>query len=1087
MSNIKLLLFLGLIFILSCQPTTSSDTLFHEMPNRKTGITFKNILRETKEFNVLKYSYFYNGGGVAIGDLNNDDLPDIYFTGNLMASHLYLNKGDWEFEEIAEDAGVAAAGLWNTGVTLADVNGDGWLDIYVCRSAAVDPNARRNLLFINNGDLTFTEQAFQWGIADPAYSTQAAFFDYDQDNDLDLFLLNHSVPEYSNFQTSIGRFKAIDNPNYGDKLYRNDGGKFVDVTKSAGIITNVLGFGLGVTIDDFNGDNWLDIYVSNDFNEEDYYYLNNQDGTFTESLSMGMDHVSLFSMGADAADVNNDGQMDLLTLDMLPEDNYRIKMTSGADNHDKYRLLLQQGFYPQSMRNMLQLNRGGGQFQEIGQIAGVSNTDWSWSALFADYDLDGWQDLFVTNGYLRDYTNMDFLSYTVDLKLKTDQSGEEVDVENILEKMPKIDVPNRMFKNSGALKFEDVGNEWGFGKARLSNGAAYGDLDNDGDLDLVINNVNEIATVYRNQTLEQKSGNFCKIKLISKDPVIGAKVEVITNQDNIIRRLMPTRGYQSSVEPILHYGLGNKATSIGNILVTWTDGKMEQFGPQPINEYLKLEKGAGNSGDFSVDDFPTVFSPIDLPIFKHQEDNFNDFKVQGLLPKFYSRQGPPITKGDVNGDGWPDLIVGGAKDQPLQVLLASRNGSFTSTSASIWKEDQSYEDTGLKLIDVDGDQDLDLVVVSGGNYVKDGDPAYQARLYLNNGKGRWTKSNGLGAISINANTITGGDFDNDGDADLFIGGLYAGWQYPFPSGNRLLINDGKGTFSTAKIPSLESIHVSEAEFIDFNQDGQMELVTVGEWEPLSIWTYQNGGWSRFYKGQESGWWNTLKCVNLDNDPELEIIAGNYGLNSQLIATKDQPLINYYADFDQNGSVDPILTCYNGGESYPFLSRDDVLSQLPGLKKYFTDYQSYAQYTSKDLLEKLETYESDTINYLQTVIYDWNGKKFTPIVLPKEIQVSSVHSIEAIDIDQDGDKDLIFTGNDLYNRVKIGEMDANHGVLLQNLGNLEFNIIPNQLSGLSLKGAVRSCQTLTIKGEDYLFFGINDSELKGYVLNTNQIQ
>lgn len=1072
---LAIICYLGSGLLLSC--SEGEKTLFERLSEGKTGISFQNTLKESEEFNVLTYSYFYNGGGVAIGDINNDSLPDIYFTGNLVSSHLYLNKGDFDFDNIAEEAGVSASGYWNTGVTMVDINNDGWLDIYVCRSAASNPQFRRNLLFINNKDLTFTEKASEYGIDDPAYSTQATFFDYDRDGDLDLFLLNHSQKEYSNFQTTIGLYKNRNNTYFGDKLYKNENGKFVDVSKEAGIISNVLGFGLGVSVADFNEDGWMDIYVSNDFNEEDYLYINQQNGSFKESIRGYMNHVSLFSMGSDAADINNDGKTDLITLDMLPADNYRIKMTSGADNADKYKLLLGQGFHKQTMRNMLQINEGNGVFNEIGQYSGISNTDWSWSALFADYDLDGWQDLFITNGYLRDYTNMEFLSYTVDQKLK---SSEEPDLQALLSKMPKIEVPNRIFKNLEGNQFKDSGKEWGIKQAYLSNGAAYGDLDRDGDLDLVVNNINDFASIYRNNAIELGLGSSSIVILESSKAKIGSKVELFAAGSRQQRVLMPNRGYQSSVEPILHFGISDPNSGIDSIRVQWPDGNIEIFGPQKLGK-IRLSQGKGRLVSSKESDPASLFIEADVLEYQHKEDDFNDFKIQSLLPKYYSRQGPAIHVSDLNGDKLQDVIIGGALGQETQIFWGTRSGKLELQDIPDLVLDKTYEDIDLLSTDIDSDGDQDLVVLSTRHKVPDNDQNYALRLYVNEGNKKFRRSDSFPALAIHASSITSGDFDQDGDLDFFVGSAYAQGKYPSPGGNYILLNQGGEQFSLIQDLPFQDMHISEANWVDCDKDQVEELILIGEWERLSIWAFDDGEWILEKEANELGWWNSVLCVNLDGDPELEIVCGNWGLNSQLNASESEPIINYYGDFDNNGSIDPIMTSYHDHISYPFLPRDDMLGQLASLKKNFPDYTSYASFTSEDLKQLFPNYMTDTINFLKTIIYDIKENKLVPIELPAEAQLSTIHAISIIDYDKDGDSDLILSGNDLNNRVKIGEIDANHGLLLENQGNLKFQALTSEASGFKVKGAVRDSEILKIGEKTFILFGVNDGKLKSYQL------
>ncbi len=1079
----RILLYPILLILLFSGCNEPTDGLFTRMPSGKSGITFKNTLKESDAFNVMKYGYFYNGGGVAIGDVNNDGLSDIYFTGNLVASHLYINEGQWKFKNMAAEAGIEAAGLWNTGVNMIDINDDGWLDIYICRSAAKDPDARRNLLFINKtseeGKITFEEQGAAYGLNDQGYSTQSAFLDYDRDGDLDMYLLNHSVQEFANYTSYLRSLKGRSNDDYGDKLYRNDGGKFTDVSKEVGIKSNVLGFGLGVSIGDFNHDTWPDIYVSNDYNEEDYLYINDGNGAFSDQLTEHLDHASLFSMGSDAGDLNNDGMTDLVTLDMLPTNNYRIKLTSGADNFDKYQALLEQGFYRQSMRNMLHLSQGEA-FAEVGQLAGVSNTDWSWSALIADYDLDGLQDLFVTNGYLRDYTNMDFLTYAVDMKTENPNMGSDEDIQELLEHMPKIDVPNQIFKNLDGVQFEDLSDEWGFTKVELSNGAAYGDLDNDGDLDLVVNNINDFAGIYRNKAIDRNLGHFLEVNLeTAHGSPIGSKVALFVDGMQMQRELFVSRGFQSSVEPILHFGLGS-STFVDSIYVTWPNGMQEKFPATEVNKGLALEQGAGTT--VSPRNLPKdpLFEEVDVASsFIHQEDDFNDFRHQSLLPKYYSRNGPPLATGDVNGDGFEDLLCGAAAGKEAAVLLGNSRGSFTHSQQPDLGSDASYEDVAMLLLDIDEDQHLDLLVASGGNLAPEGNQVYHLRAYLNNGSGRFNKSSTFPKVLCHASCLAAGDFDGDGDLDVFLGSQYKALQYPLAGKSYLLINEGRGSFTASDDFPFADRRTAAAQTGDIDGDGAVDLVIAGEWEQVEVWSMNAANWNLTCAGQGRGWYSGLHVANLDSDKQLEIVAGNWGLNSQLSASQEQPMMLYWGDFDQNSTIDPIMSTYSGDDSYPFVSRDDLLGQLPGLKKLFVTYHEYAEYTMNKLLESLPGPTREMTTHLATILLDLVGDSLRIVPLPLQAQVAPVYGIADIDFDDDEDQDLILVGNSIYNRVKIGEIDANHGVLLKNDGDLSFRAVSNQVSGLNLKGDVRSVVKVMVNEAPHIIFGVSNGPMKSY--------
>ena len=1085
MLNRPLCLIVLACLFLSCEK--GSDTLFQKLSENQSGIHFKNILKETPEFNVLNYSYFYNGGGVAIGDINNDGLQDIYFTGNLVASHLYLNQGGLEFENIAESAGVKAEGLWNTGVTMADVNGDGWLDIYVCRSAAVSPEARRNLLFINKtsdtGTVSFQEEAERYGLDDLAYSTQASFFDYDRDGDLDLFLLNHSVPEYSNFSTNLGQLKNKSNNFYGDKLFKNVDGVFMDVTAATGIKRNVLGFGLGVATADFNGDDWIDIYVSNDFNEEDYLYLNNTDGTFSEALRQSMQHTSLFSMGSDAADINNDGHVDLLSLDMLPEDNHRIKLTSGADNYNKYQLLLEQGFHRQSMRNMLQVNLGDGTFSETGQQAGVSNSDWSWSALVADYDLDGWQDIFVTNGYLRDYTNMDFLAYAVDLKLENVDLNPENQIEKVIEKMPRIEVANKMYHNNSKGAFSDSTIQWGFEEANLSNGAAIGDLDNDGDLDLVVNHVNQVASLFQNHAVEKNLGNYVKIECDQQkggQNIIGTKIFLHAGGNSQYRHIATSRGYQSSSELSAYFGLGS-TSKVDSLIIIWPNGDREKFDIVPINSLVRIEKGTGTKTEKSGNSPEKIFQPTDqLLSYQHRENNFNDFSIQPLLSQLQSRGGPPMEVMDLNQDKRSDLIIGGANDSPTLAFIADTKGGFYQAPFFFPEADSIYEDVAIAQINANGDSYPDLVIASGGNAYRDSDERYEVRLYLNARGKRFERDDTFIPIRSNANSLAIGDLNNDGFEDIFVGGLYQEQLYPIAQENYVLMNDGKGRFDTMPALPFSHRHTAASQIADVNNDQIQDLVIAGDWQPVEIWSLIDNSWRLLNRSKKTGWYSALRIANLDADPELEIVVGNYGLNSPYQASPTDPIILYYGDFDQNGAIDPILATADNGKLYPYVARDDLIQQLPMLKKTFTSYLNYAQTDMAQLLNELPEAESDTIESLHSILLDLNGESLNEIDLPAAVQSAPIYAIELCDFDSDGDQDILLGGNNSYSRVKTGEIDANYGLLLENLGNLTFEALSPMQTGINMRGDVRSIKYLSTPDRQYLLFGVNDSRIRCYV-------
>ena len=1102
-SKIKFFVFPTLFLLFSCAQKETSK-MFTLLSSSETGIKFKNTIKETEQFNVFEYGYLYNGGGVAIGDLNNDGLPDIYFTGNMVGSRLYINKGDFKFDEITEEAGVFAAGRWNTGTTMADVNADGFLDIYVCRSAAKDPDKRKNLLFINNGDLTFTEKAAEYGVDDSGYSTQGIFFDYDKDGDLDLYVLNHSTQEYAGFGQITASLKNRTNKDYSDKLYRNDNGKYKDVSDQAGLISNILGFGLGIAVSDINNDGWLDIYVSNDYNEQDYLYINNQDGTFSESLEKFIGHVSLFSMGSDIADINNDGYTDIMTLDMLPEGNYRQKMVSGPDNYDKYNLLVNSGFYNQTMRNMLQLNNKGNSFSEIGQYSGISSTDWSWSSLFADFDNDGYKDLFITNGYKRDYTNMDFMNYAVQEKLKENKTGQRTAIMEFLSEIPSTIEENYMYHNNGDLTFKKVNSAWGFNHKSLSNGAAYADLDNDGDLDLVVNNIEEEAFVYRNNSETLQSNNYIKIKLEGTGGNtfgIGAKIEIIQKDQILVQEMIPARGYQSSVDFNLVFGLG-KSTEIEKLKVTWPDSKVQILLKVAVNQTLIVKQSEAGKNkieqNITSETYFTNVSSDSLIQYIHQENNFIDFKREQLLPHKLSTQGPKIAKADVNNDGLEDIYIGGAKGMVGQLFFQTKSGRFTPSTTKIFEEDKTSEDIGVLFFDADNDKDMDLYVVSGGNEYEIGSLELQDRLYINDGRGNFRKNTAsLPAMLTSSSCVKSNDFDNDGDLDLFVGGRLVPGRYPTAPRSFILENDGRGNFSdiTAKANSdlVNLGMVTDAIWSDFNGDSQEDLLIVGEFMGIRMFQNLNGKLTEVSEAyglkETQGWWNSIKEGDFDADGDMDYIIGNFGLNSQLKASATEPVTLYAKDFDNNGSIDPILCSYNMGENYPVFSKDDLLGQLSNLKRRYVNYSDYADQKITDIFTEDELKGATILqakNFATSYLENLGNNQFKLSPLPHSSQFSPVYGILVQDFNQDGNLDVLLGGNFFGTRVKFGRYDANKGTYLLGNGKGEFSSINNLKSGLNVSGEVRDIALLERADKSQLLVFIkNNTTLQVYKINGQQ--
>ncbi|CAN5479371.1 VCBS repeat-containing protein [soil metagenome] len=1086
----------------SCTHKTEVPVLFEQV--KHSGINFVNEVKDNDTINILNYRNFYNGGGVAAGDINNDGLADVFFTANQGSNKLYLNKGNLQFEDISAKAGFIDKKQFSTGVVMADINGDGWLDIFVSNAGSMDNAAlRSNQLFINNHDLTFTESAAKYRLNDSGYTTQVSFFDYDLDGDLDMFKIDNSPIPVNSLGYPKQRDVAADKwkvaaylKGGGDHLFRNDNGHFTEVTQQAGIHGSLMSFGLGVTVGDVNGDNYPDVYVSNDFFERDYLYINQQNGTFKDELEQRLKHNSYASMGADFGDINNDGSPEIFTTDMLPSDDYRLKTTLNFDDIDQFRLKERNGFFHQFLQNTLQLNNGKGSFNDIANYSGVNASEWSWGALMFDADNDGWNDLYVCNGIYRDLTNQDFLSFDAnEIKEKIMATGKK-DLSEMVNKIPSIAVPNKMYRNLGNLKFADEGISWGFTENSFSNGAAYADFDNDGDLDIVVNNVNEPAFIFKNKSREQNKNNFIGITAKGKGNntfAIGTKIIIYKDSQILTREIMPSRGFQSSVDYKQCIGIGN-TTKVDSMLIIWPDLTFTKTIHPEINKYLSYSQPeVGQKITKRYEEKPeTLFQTVQINFDKNIDDDFTDFYRERGIPQMLSHDGPRATVADVNGDGLDDIYIGGTTSKPGALYLQNVSGEFIKKDEPAFEQYKGFVDGAVLLFDCDKDGDNDLLICAGGNVAPPSSRELQHRLFINDGKGNYNISaNAFPVNKDNISTAIANDIDGDGDLDLFVGARCVSGVYGITPKSHIYINDGTGKFSDMPYEKCKEIidagMVTGAVWVDMDGNRKNELVVVGEWMQPKIFKYEHGSFALLKNNlsDKMGWWQTVAVADLNGDGNQDLVLGNLGENFYLKPGKANPVKLFLNDFDNNGETDKIVTRTIDGKDKPVFMKMEMESQLPMLKKQNLHNAEYAKKSIQELFtqEQMQRAIVKEVNYSTSCIAYNNGKgNFTIQVLPVGVQLSSIKSILSIDINHDSIPDLVMGGNEFGFQPQLGRLDANEGTVLINDGKGNFSTITQAVSGIEVQGQIRDIVAMRRKGVTGILFLQNNAYPLFYQLN-----